>query len=358
MLRAEVKARARRRRSWRRRRRRAPTAAALALGSASDSQRKLIRDHRRWSRASRPRTHAVRCTLMAKHQKQLMLKIIAPRARPVAKGGPSGRSSRRSGPHREDGAQGAPHQGTGDAQKKAKEFEMEVAAPGAGDHGGHQPLLVGAEGPAHQDHGEDVRQLHLRLERWKKKMDIYNSTAKLVGRILSRMINMKTNIAFRRWHEVCRVRRRCVQARRELLSPEDKFMQTLQRRPLEAPGRAAAEPSSSASATPPTPPTSWPSPTGSPTTSTSSSTSRPLGPRRPGLKRPPHLHCHGGGKGAAGDSPRRPTPDRAPQRARLCCPATPPAPRPALTAMRLLVESTCRRALPLPDNIALATRIH
>ncbi|KAH8096336.1 mannosyl-oligosaccharide 1,2-alpha-mannosidase [Aureococcus anophagefferens] len=38
---------------------------------------------------------------------------------------------------------------------------------------------------------------------WKKKMNIYNNTVKLVGKILSRMVNMKKHQAFRRWHEVC-----------------------------------------------------------------------------------------------------------------------------------------------------------
>ncbi|KAH8060462.1 mannosyl-oligosaccharide 1,2-alpha-mannosidase [Aureococcus anophagefferens] len=70
---------------------------------------------------------------------------------------------------------------------------------------------------------------------WKKKMNIYNNTVKLVGKILSRMVNMKKHQAFRRWHEVCfeLVADKFKLKEELLISQRDNLMNTLKARALQ-----------------------------------------------------------------------------------------------------------------------------
>lgn len=220
---------------------RADEAAALALGSASDSQRKLILKIMTKMVQGLARvayTQWYKQTFMAKHQKQLMLKIIKRLERgQLAKGWTQWKviATKWALIEKMELKERLIKE-LEMLEKKAKEFEMEAASR-------QEQATMAAINRCSSEQKDLLIKIMAKMcdnflifgwSVWKKKMDIYNSTVKLVGRILSRMINMKTNIAFRRWHEVCfESAADKFKLKEELLiSQRDNLMETLKQRAL------------------------------------------------------------------------------------------------------------------------------
>ncbi|KAH8054943.1 mannosyl-oligosaccharide 1,2-alpha-mannosidase [Aureococcus anophagefferens] len=192
---------------------RADEASALAIGNASESQRKLILKIMTKMVQGLARvayTQWYKQTFMAKHQKNLMLKIIKRLERgQLAKGWTQWKviATKWALIEKMELKERLIKE-LDMLEKKAKEFEQEASSRS-------EQATMARDQP--------------------KKMNIYNNTVKLVGKILSRMVNMKKHQAFRRWHEVCfeLVADKFKLKEELLISQRDNLMNTLKARALQ-----------------------------------------------------------------------------------------------------------------------------
>ncbi len=221
---------------------RADEASALAIGNASESQRKLILKIMTKMVQGLARvayTQWYKQTFMAKHQKNLMLKIIKRLERgQLAKGWTQWKviATKWALIEKMELKERLIKE-LDMLEKKAKEFEQEASSRS-------EQATMAAINRCSSEQKDLLIKIMAKMcdnflvmgwSMWKKKMNIYNNTVKLVGKILSRMVNMKKHQAFRRWHEVCfeLVADKFKLKEELLISQRDNLMNTLKARALQ-----------------------------------------------------------------------------------------------------------------------------
>lgn len=221
---------------------RADEAAAMALGSASDSQRKLVLKimtkmvqglarvaYQQWWKQ----------TFMAKHQKNLMAKIIKRLVRgQLAKGWTQWKVIATKWALIEKIAMKDKLIKELDMlERKAKEFEEEASSR-------QDQATAAAINRCSSEQKDLLIKIMAKMcdnflifgwSVWKKKMDIFNKSLKLITKIMSRMLNSYTSKGFRRWHEVCfeLVADKYKLKEELLISSRDNLMATLKARAVQ-----------------------------------------------------------------------------------------------------------------------------
>ena len=221
---------------------RADEAAAMALGSASESQRKLVLKIMTKMVQGLTRvayTHWFKQAFMAKHQKQLMMKIIKRLERgQLSKGWTQWKVIATKWALIEKVALKDKLIAELEMlERKAKEFENEASSR-------QEQATAAAINRCSSEQKDLLIKIMAKMcdnflifgwSVWKKKMDIFNHQLKLVTRILSRMLNSYTSKGFRRWHEVCfeLVADKYKLKEELLISSRDNLMNTLKGRALQ-----------------------------------------------------------------------------------------------------------------------------